>query len=277
VFCGTLWIKLRRWFSFYFFTVEEERPLADFTERVAIVMGGSSGIGYAAAKELLDSGASVVIGARNAENGEAAVKTLQDRGDVSFVQCNVTDLASVEALVAQTMDTHGRVDHLVNSAGFEGAVANTVDCTEDNWHAVVDTNLTGTWYLMKTVIPHMLANGGGSVVNVSSVIGVIAFPGLPAYTASKAAMIYLSKTTALEYAKENIRVNVVAPGSIRTPMYERFSGGTPEAEAYMASFHPIGRIGEPPEVSSAIMWLLSDDASFVTGHVMPVAGGWEVP
>jgi len=130
---------------------------------------------------------------------------------------------------------------------------------------------------MKTIIPELLKAGGGSIVNVSSVIRVIAFPGLPAYTASKAAMIGLSKTTALEYAVEGIRVNVVAPRSIRTPMDERFSGGTAEAEAAMASFHPIGRIGEPPEVSSAILWLLSDEASFVTGHVMPVAGGWEVP
>lgn len=130
---------------------------------------------------------------------------------------------------------------------------------------------------MKHVIPVMLENGGGSIVNVASIIGVIAFPGLPAYTASKAAMIGLSKTTALEYAEHGIRVNVVAPGSIRTPMYERFSGGTAEAEAYMATFHPLGRIGEPPEVGSAISWLLSDGASFVTGHVLPVAGGWEVP
>ena len=143
--------------------------------------------------------------------------------------------------------------------------------------AVVNSNLYGWWYLMKTIIPELLKAGGGSIVNVSLVIGVIAFPGLPAYTASKAAMIGLSKTTALEYAVEGIRVNVVAPGSIRTPMDERFSGGTAEAEAAMASFHPIGRIGEPPEVSSAILWLLSDEASFVTGHVMPVAGGWEVP
>lgn len=248
-----------------------------FQNRVVLVTGGSSGIGYAAAEALLKDGAKVMIAARNVENGAAAAAQLAQYGEVDFTPVDVGDLASVQALVAQTITRFGVINDLVNSAGYEGTVANTVDCTEENWHAVVNTNVNGTWYLMKTVIPHLLAEGGGAIVNVASVIGVIAFPGLPAYTASKAAMIALSKTTALEYAKQNIRVNVVAPGSIRTPMYERFSGGTPEAEAYMATFHPIGRIGEPPEVSSAILWLLSEGASFVTGHVIPVAGGWEVP
>jgi NAD(P)-dependent dehydrogenase (short-subunit alcohol dehydrogenase family) len=251
--------------------------MADFSDRVVIVTGGSSGIGYAAAEELLDAGANVMIAARNVENGEAAAEQLSAKGNVAFTRCDVTSLDDVQALVAATVDQFGAVNHLVNSAGYEGVVANTVDCTEENFSAVVNSNLYGTWYLMKTVIPELLNAGGGSIVNVASVIGVIAFPGLPAYTASKAAMMSLSKTTALEYATEGIRVNVVAPGSIRTPMYERFSGGTAEAEAAMASFHPIGRIGEPMEVSSAILWLLSDEASFVTGHVMPVAGGWEVP
>ncbi len=251
--------------------------MPDFSERVVIVTGGSSGIGYAAAEELLDAGASVMIAARNAKRGEAAAEALSEKGNVAFTQCDITNLDDVQALVAATLETYGQINHLVNSAGYEGTVANTVECSEENFEAVVSSNLYGSWYLMKTVIPELLNAGGGSIVNVSSVIGVIAFPGLPAYTASKAAMIGLSKTTALEYATQNIRVNVVAPGSIRTPMYERFSGGTAEAEAAMASFHPIGRIGEAPEVSSAILWLLSDEASFVTGHVMPVAGGWEVP
>lgn len=251
--------------------------MKEFAGRVALVTGGSSGIGFEAAKDLLQQGAQVMIGARDEANGQKALAALQEHGDVSFTTCDITNLADVENIVGQTVATYGKINHLVNSAGYEGVVANTVECTEDNFSAVVDTNLTGTWYLFKNVIPEMLKVGGGSIVTVSSVIGVIAFPGLPAYTASKAAMIGLAKTTALEFAQENIRVNVVCPGSIRTPMYERFSGGTPEAEAYMTTFHPIGRIGEPPEVSNAILWLLSDGASFVTGHVMPVAGGWEVP
>lgn len=252
--------------------------MGQFEGRVALVTGGSQGIGYQAAAELLAEGAAVMIAARDPQRGAAAVAQLsQQGGQVAYTSCDITQLDQVQAAVQKTLDTFGRIDHLVNSAGLEGVLANTIECTEENWHAVINTNLTGTWYIMKTVIPEMLKNGGGSIVNVASVIGVIAFPGLPAYTASKAAMIGLTKTTALEFAKQNIRVNVVCPGSIRTPMYERFSGGTPEAEAYMATFHPIGRIGEPPEVASAILWLLSDGASFVTGHVLPVAGGWEVP
>jgi len=251
--------------------------MGEFTDRVALVTGGTSGIGYSAAEMLLDAGAKVMIAGRNEARGMQAVEGLQAKGDVTFTQCDITNLADVENLVNTTVSTYGTIHYLVNSAGFEGAVANTVECTEENFNAVVHSNLYGSWYIMKTVIPEMLKNDGGAIVNVSSVIGVIAFPGLPAYTASKAAMIGLSKTSALEYATQNIRVNVVAPGSIRTPMYERFSGGSEEAETYMTTFHPIGRIGEAPEVSGAIMWLLSDGASFVTGHVMPVAGGWEVP
>ncbi|MEM6529724.1 MAG: glucose 1-dehydrogenase [Chloroflexota bacterium] len=251
--------------------------MGEFTDKVAIVMGGSSGIGYAAADMLLEAGAKVRIAARNADTGQKAQAALSAKGNVTFTQCDVTKLADVENVVSSTVSAYGDVNYLVNSAGYEGAVANTVECTVENFDAVVQTNVYGSWYVMKSVIPEMLKAGGGAIVNVSSVIGVIAFPGLPAYTASKAGMIGLSKATALEYATEGIRVNVVAPGSIRTPMYERFSGGTEEAEAYMSTFHPIGRIGEPPEVGSAIMWLLSDGASFVTGHVMPVAGGWEVP
>ena len=251
--------------------------MTDYSERVVIVTGGTSGIGFSAAEALLEAGASVMIAGRNEERGNAALEQLSAKGEVAFTPCDVTNLADVENLVKATLDAFGKINHLVNSAGYEGAVANTVECTEENFEAVVNSNLYGTWYLMKTIIPELLKVGGGSIVNVASIIGVIAFPGLPAYTASKAAMIGLSKTTALEYAQENIRVNVMAPGSIRTPMYERFSGGTPEAEAYMASFHPIGRIGEPQEASSAVLWLLSDEASFVTGHVLPVAGGWEIP
>ena len=252
--------------------------MSQFEGKVAFVSGGTSGIGFATALALAEAGASVVITGRDAERGEQALAEIQTKNaNARFVQMDVRDQDSVKAAIQFTVDTFGQLNHVVNSAGFEGTVANTVECTEENWFAVVDTNVNGTWYILKNAIPELLKSGGGSIVNVASVIGVIAFPGLPAYTASKAAMIGLSKTTALEFATQNIRVNVVAPGSIRTPMYDRFSGGTPESEAYMASFHPIGRIGEPPEVSGAVMWLLSDEASFVTGHVMPVAGGWEVP
>ncbi|MDX2163523.1 MAG: glucose 1-dehydrogenase [bacterium] len=252
--------------------------MAQFANKVALVVGGTLGIGERTAVELAAEGAHVVVAGRSAEHGQRTVDLIRGQGgSVSYHPVDVQERDQVQALVQYTVAAHGRLDYLVQSAGLEGAVANTVECTDENWAAVMNTNVTGTWYCMRYAIPEMLRNGGGAIVNVASIIGWIAFPGLPAYTASKAATIALTKTTALEYAKQNIRVNVVCPGSIRTPMYNRFSGGTPEAEAYMATFHPIGRIGEPPEVSSAILWLLSDGASFVTGHVLPVAGGWEVP
>jgi NAD(P)-dependent dehydrogenase (short-subunit alcohol dehydrogenase family) len=249
-----------------------------FQGKVALVVGGTLGIGEASAIALAEQGAAVVVAGRNPENAQNVVQTIRGMGGtVEYHPVDLLNRDSIQALIQYTVNTFGRLDYLVQSGGLEGAVANTVDCTEDNWFAVINTNITGTWYCMKYAIPEMLKNGGGAIVNVSSVIGVIAFPGLPAYTASKAGVIGLSKTTALEYAKSGIRVNVVCPGSIRTPMYMRFSGGTPEAEAYMSTFHPIGRIGEPNEVASAVVWLCSEGASFVTGHVLPVAGGWEVP
>ncbi len=254
--------------------------MGQFTGKVALVVGGTLGIGEATAIAMVAAGAKVVIGGRHADFGQQAVELIQAQGgegEVVYHYVDLLDSASVKAIVEFTVATFGRLDYLVQSAGLEGVVANTVECTDENWFAVLNTNVTGTWYCMKYAIPHMLNTGGGSIVNVGSIIGVIAFPGLPAYTASKAALIGLTKTTALEYAKSNIRVNLVAPGSIRTPMFQRFSGGSPEAETYMSTFHPIGRIGEPNEVASAVMWLCSDGASFVTGHVLPVAGGWEVP
>lgn len=252
--------------------------MGQFENKVALVVGGTLGIGQSSAAALAAEGAQVVVAGRSAEHGQTTVEMIQAQGGkVAYHSVDILDRDSIRDLIQDTVNAYGRLDYVVQSAGLEGAVANTVECTEDNWFAVLNTNLTGTWYVMKYAIPEMLKNGGGAIVNISSVIGVIAFPGLPAYTASKAGVIGLTKTTALEYAKQNIRVNVVCPGSIRTPMYNRFSGGTPEAEAYMATFHPIGRIGEPHEVASAVVWLCSDGASFVTGHVLPVAGGWEVP
>jgi NAD(P)-dependent dehydrogenase (short-subunit alcohol dehydrogenase family) len=252
--------------------------MGQFTGKVVIVTGGNSGIGQETAFQLAGEGAKVVVAGRNPETGHATVEHIKSAGgEATFIRVDVGDAAQVKALVGGAVSAYGAVNYLVHSAGAVGPVANTVEASEDDFQYVLHTNVTGTWNCMRYVIPEMLKAGGGAIVNVASVIGVIAFPGLPAYASSKAAMMMLSKVTALEYAKQNIRVNVIAPGSIRTPMFYGFTGGSAEGEAYMATFHPLGRVGEPPEAASAIIWLLSDGASFVTGHVMPVAGGWEVP
>ncbi|GAB4511916.1 MAG: SDR family oxidoreductase [Anaerolineae bacterium] len=250
-----------------------------FDGKVAIVTGGTLGIGYAAALELGKQGASVVIAGRRPDVGADSEAKLRAEGiEVTYIQADISQSSSVQNLVSRTVSIYEGLHFYVNSGAAVGAVANTVECTEENWHLLINTNLTGTFLGMKYAIPEILKSGGGSVVNVASIIGVIAFPGLPAYTASKAGIIGLTKVAALEYAKQGVRVNVVTPGSIRTPMFIEFSGGTPEAEAYMANtFHPMGRIGEPNEVANAIVWLCSDASSFTTGHVLPVAGGWEVP
>ncbi len=252
--------------------------MGQHTGKVVIVTGATSGIGQDAAVALAADGAKVVAAGRNIEAGAQTVEMAQAAGgEALFVQVDIEDSSSVEALVQQAVSTYGRLDYLVHSAGEVSPVANTVDTSEEDFVMLMNTNVTGAWRCMKYAIPEMLKGGGGAIVNVASVIGVIAFPGLSGYASSKAGMIMLTKVAALEYATQNIRVNVICPGSIRTPMFARFSGGTPEAEAYMAGFHPIGRIGEPHETTGAILWLLSDGASFVTGHVLPVAGGWEVP
>ena len=250
-----------------------------FDGKVAIVTGGTLGIGYAAAMALGQEGAKVVIAGRREAIGKEAEGNLKAIGlDVTYVRTDISKSEDVQNLVKTAVDTYGALHFYVNSGAAVGEVATTVECSEDNWHLLIDTNLTGTFFGMKYAIPEIINSGGGSVVNVASIIGVIAFPGLPAYTASKAGIIGLSKVAALENAKLGVRVNVVTPGSIRTPMFADFSGGTPEAEAYMAdTFHPMGRIGEPEEVAQAILWLCSDASSFTTGHVLPVAGGWEVP
>ncbi len=253
--------------------------MGQFDGKVAIVTGGTLGIGYASALALGKEGAKVIIAGRRPEIGQEAVTKLKAEGvEVTYVQTDISKSESVQNLVKQAVATYGSLHFYVNSGAAVGEVATTVECTEDNWHLLINTNLTGTFLGMKYAIPEILNAGGGAVVNVASIIGVIAFPGLPAYTASKAGIIGLTKVAALEYAKHNVRVNVVTPGSVRTPMFAEFSGGTPEAEAYMANtFHPMGRIGEPEEVANAIVWLCSDASSFTTGHVLPVAGGWEIP
>ncbi|MEX2564610.1 MAG: SDR family oxidoreductase, partial [Cyclobacteriaceae bacterium] len=180
----------------------------------------------------------------------------------------------IKLMVDKTIEKYGKLDYAFNNAGVEGLSASTHECTNDNWHHVLAINLTGVWLCMKYQIPHMLTQGKGSIVNNASIAGLVGFPGIPAYVASKHAVIGLTKNAALEYGKMGIRVNVVCPGVIKTPMIDRFTGKSKEVEKQFESMEPIGRLGEPEEVADAVLWLCSDASSFVTGHSLAVDGGW---
>jgi NAD(P)-dependent dehydrogenase (short-subunit alcohol dehydrogenase family) len=247
-----------------------EKP---FKNKVALVTGGSFGIGRATAIAYAKKGASVVI-ADWVEDNETLNEIKALGGEAIFVKCDVSQSDDVKAMVDKTISTFGRLDYAFNNAGIEGISASTQDCTEENWDKTIGINLKGVWLCMKYEIPEILKQGKGVIINCASIAGLVGFPGLPAYVASKHGIIGLTKTTALECAKLGIRVNAVCPGAIKTPMIDRLTGNKKEAEEQFAGMEPIGRLGIPDEVANAVIWLSSDEASFVTGHSMAVDGGW---
>jgi len=244
-----------------------------FLNKSAIVTGGSFGIGRATAIAFAERGANVAI-VDNIEDKETLDAITAMGGKAIFIKCDVSKAKEVELMVERTVAAFGRLDFAFNNAGIEGLTAPTADCTEENWDRVIGVNLKGPWLCMKYEIPQMLKQGKGSIVNCSSVAGLVGFPGISAYVASKHGLAGLTKNAALEYAKMGLRINAVSPGVIKTPMIDRFTGKKKEVEQLFASQEPIGRLGEPSEVANAVIWLCSDAASFVTGVVMPVDGGW---
>jgi NAD(P)-dependent dehydrogenase (short-subunit alcohol dehydrogenase family) len=243
--------------------------------KVALVTGGSSGIGRAAALALADAGFGVVVADIAIEGAEDTVQQIRAKGkEAFFVETDVSKPHEVEALIEATMATYGRLDCAFNNAGIEGVMAATAECTEENWDRTLTVNLKSVWLCMKHEIPRMLERGGGAIVNCASIAGLVGFSNLPAYTASKHGIVGLTRSAALEYAKRGIRVNAVCPGVIQTPMIDRVVGEHPDMKEQLAAGEPVGRLGRPEEIAGAVLWLCSEQASFVTGQAIAVDGGW---
>ena len=250
--------------------------MKEFEGKVALVTGGGSGIGRATALAFARDGAQVVIGNRNVQRGEETVSIIRAAGGTaSFKRTDVLVATEVKALVDHAVTTYGRLDMAFNNAGIEGEAKPTlIDHTEGNFDAVMGVNVKGVWLSMKYEIPRMLEQGGGAIVNCSSVAGVIGFPGIGIYVASKHAVVGPTKTAALEYSARGIRINAVNPAVIDTEMVDRITEGMNMKKDDLTTFHPIGRLGRVEEVAEAVLWLCSDKASFVTGHSMMVDGGF---
>lgn len=246
------------------------------TGKVAIVTGGGSGIGKSAVILLAREGARVMIADIDEYAGQETAETIRSQGgDSSFFPADVSQESDVKAMVASTIETFGKLDYAFNNAGIleEGSPAVTGYSLE-LWNRVIGINLTGVWLCMKYEIPEMLKQGGGAIVNNASVASLVGLPGATALVASKHGVVGLTKNAALEYADRGIRVNAVCPSFIKTPILEPYFAAHPEEEAEMVRKEPIGRMGAPEEVAEAAVWLLSDTASFVTGHSLVVDGGY---
>ena len=247
-----------------------------FTDKVALVTGATSGIGRVTALAFAREGARVVVSGRRKEEGHETVALIQQAGGkATFVQADVTREPEIAALVGATLATYGRLDVAFNNAGVEGTPGSIHEQTVENYQHIMDANVLGVFLSLKHEIVAMLRNGGGAIVNNASVAGLIGFPGVALYVASKHAVLGLTKAVALEYATQGIRVNAVSPGAIETPMFDRFTAALgAESHHQIAALHPMGRTGRPEEIATAVLWLCSDQASFVTGQSLAADGGW---
>ena len=252
-------------------------PGIDLSGRTALVIGATEGIGRSTALAFAAAGANVFAAGLGAERGRTLVAEILERGrgGADFMEADVTREGDVKAVVQSAAKRFGRIHAAVNNAGIEGPFGPVQNATSEDFDRIIGVNLKGIWYGLKYQIPHMLAQGGGAIVNTSSSAGVQAIANVAIYTASKHAVVGLTKSTALEVARSNIRVNAVAPGPVNTGLLHRMIAGNIDVSVIAGSV-PMGRVSEPEEIAGAIVWLCSDAASFITGHVLVADGGLTV-
>lgn len=245
-------------------------------DKTILITGAASGIGKASALACARAGARVAVADLKEADAQSVVDEIEgDGGQALAIGADVSDPEAVTRMVAATVEAFGSLDGACNNAGIGGEAAHTGDYTIEAWDRVIGVNLRGVWLCMREEIARMTEQGGGSIVNMASILGKVGFATAPAYVASKHAVVGLTKTAAIEYAPQGIRVNAVCPGFIHTPMLE--NAGLMEDQdtlQFITSLHPIGRLGRPEEVAEAVVWLLAEAASFVTGHALLVDGGF---
>lgn len=245
----------------------------EFKNQSVLITGGNRGIGLATARLFAQAGARVAIVGRDADAGSAALRTLRD---ALFIQADVTRAADCQRAVDETARAFGALHILFNNAGIILRNRNVETTTEAEWDATLDTNVKSVFLMSRAALPHLRAAGGGAIINTASYVGLVGFPGLAAYAASKGAVVNLTRAMALDHAPENIRVNCICPGSVETDMIHHaweLYGDVTQAARVWADKHPLKRIASPEEIARVVLFLASDAASFITGAALPVDGG----